>query len=620
MTIQQTGDGGTELRAAAGRLAALRDEVESLGKDARSAGFASFADELQRYAARMSRPQFRVAVIGAFSAGKSTLVNALMALDLIPAEPKECTPLVVRVRATRDGESAGATLLNAAGAAEALDTQRLRAVLIRTVGDDGPAGGSEVEIRVAPPTWLDDGVELVDTPGTNAAGLRGERITLDYLPSADAILFVTRADKLLPASDLDFLRTYVLRDTRRSIFVVANAADKLKADRDREDVAKRMTESLRNVLPDAPTYFVSARDGLRAAAQRDVAAERASGVPALRDEILRFLSTGRAQAEFVRHAAALEMQKVSLRLAVEDRLSAAELEESKVGLRRDRLTKAMDLAAEDRSRVETVCHHMFQRLWSDRAAPCIQAASARLERALTKLGDGDASSPRQRAAELTAREGEQTLAEIQSTLRVGIRKIHEELVLRLSSMFSRIGEALGSSVSVDLAAVDFDTLVTMKTVESTVVERTESSAPRQLAQGDAELSAGVGATIGLLLLGPIGAIIGGVLAVGAAKKVAAQSGLANTMRRLVRRDVVDVTEICGRFRRQTELAAQDVVGGLRTKTEADLRRVIDGRIEELRAERDALAEEKRALGTLERGRLEEFARRLSPPRALPSRI
>ncbi len=74
----------------------------------------------------------------------------------------------------------------------------------------------------APVELLRD-VHIVDTPGTNAIIREHERLTTQFVPRADLVLFVTSADRPFTETERAFLET--IRDWGKKIVIVVNKVD-----------------------------------------------------------------------------------------------------------------------------------------------------------------------------------------------------------------------------------------------------------------------------------------------------------------------------------------------------------------------------------------------------------
>ena len=72
-------------------------------------------------------------------------------------------------------------------------------------------------VVTAPVELLRD-VHIVDTPGTNAIIREHERLTTDFVPRSDLVLFVTSADR--PFSETERLFLTAIRDWGKKIVIV----------------------------------------------------------------------------------------------------------------------------------------------------------------------------------------------------------------------------------------------------------------------------------------------------------------------------------------------------------------------------------------------------------------
>lgn len=166
-------------------------------------------------AARLSAAQRRlegqaaqVLVVGEYKKGKSSLVNALLGVDVCPVDDDVATsaptiigwsPALVAEALVRDGDD-GELRRQPVGAdglgewvSESGNPANRRGVVSVTVGLPSPL--------------LADGIRLVDTPG--AGGLSGplSALTVAAVPLADAVIFVSDASQELTAAELGFLRS-----------------------------------------------------------------------------------------------------------------------------------------------------------------------------------------------------------------------------------------------------------------------------------------------------------------------------------------------------------------------------------------------------------------------------
>jgi len=129
---------------------------------------------------------FLIVAAGEFNAGKSALVNALLGERVLE---EGVTPTTAQVTLLRWGEEK-----------------------TKTIVDDGFA-------IVTHPLPLLKELNLVDSPGTNAINRQHERLTNEYIPRSDLVLFVTSADRPLTQSERVFLENILTWGKKVSIIV-----------------------------------------------------------------------------------------------------------------------------------------------------------------------------------------------------------------------------------------------------------------------------------------------------------------------------------------------------------------------------------------------------------------
>jgi hypothetical protein len=106
-------------------------------------------------------------------------------------------------------------------------------------------------------------VQLVDTPGTNAIIREHERLTAEFVPRADLVLFVTSADRPFTETERLFMET--IRDWGKKIVVVVNKIDIFSTSTELDEVLAFVRSAARQLLGIEPEVLpVSARLAQRA--------------------------------------------------------------------------------------------------------------------------------------------------------------------------------------------------------------------------------------------------------------------------------------------------------------------------------------------------------------------
>lgn len=170
---------------------------------------------------------FLLVVVGEFNAGKSTLVNALLAAEVMP---EGVTPTTDRVTLIVHGDH------------------------------EGIAETSRELVRLTHPAERLRALALVDTPGTNAVITAHQLLTERFVPRADLILFVTSADRPFTESERAFLSR--ITEWGKKVLVVINKADLLQRESERQQVFTYVKEHTRATLGEEPSVLLlSARYG-----------------------------------------------------------------------------------------------------------------------------------------------------------------------------------------------------------------------------------------------------------------------------------------------------------------------------------------------------------------------
>ncbi len=111
---------------------------------------------------------------------------------------------------------------------------------------------SGIHVVSAPVALLRD-LHIVDTPGTNAINRAHERLTVDFVPRADLVLFVTSADRPFTETERLFLES--IRNWGKKIVLVVNKIDIFENERDLAEVVQFVSESSMRLLGIVPDVF-----------------------------------------------------------------------------------------------------------------------------------------------------------------------------------------------------------------------------------------------------------------------------------------------------------------------------------------------------------------------------
>jgi hypothetical protein len=187
------------------------------------------SEGLRRAAERVRADVFRIVLIGAFSTGKSTLLNALIGQSVLPAKVNPCTAIATEVHFAPEP---GATVVHGDGTTRELSLEAFRERFHLMASDLAEAGqeardrfGGLAYARVALPLPLvSRGVVLIDTPGLDDDPQRTAR-TMATLHDADAVVVVLNALRFLGDLERRVLREHIRPLGLDTLFFPVTMAD-----------------------------------------------------------------------------------------------------------------------------------------------------------------------------------------------------------------------------------------------------------------------------------------------------------------------------------------------------------------------------------------------------------
>jgi GTP-binding protein EngB required for normal cell division len=237
-------------------------------------------ERLDRLRTRLDQALLRVAVLGQFKRGKSTLLNALLGAPVLPTGVTPVTAIPTFIKA---GPKAAARITFKDGKESLLTTvaSEIPDVLERYISEvKNPHNrldveSVEIEVRSE---FLDHGIVLIDTPGVGSTFVHNTRAAEAVLVECDAAVFVVSADPPITEVEVTYLRK--VQELIPKVFFALNKIDILDiqerrpAERFLADVLKeqvRIPQPLR-------IFSISAKQGLQAKLDKDSRTLAASGL------------------------------------------------------------------------------------------------------------------------------------------------------------------------------------------------------------------------------------------------------------------------------------------------------------------------------------------------------
>jgi small GTP-binding protein len=273
--------------------------------------------------ARLAEDRFNLVVVGRFSRGKSSLMNAILGMDRLPTG---VVPLTSVITTVTYGSEERVTLHYFGSAL--IDDIKLEQLskYITERGNPGNIRGIEIAEVQLPAAILRRGFHFIDTPGLGSSIAENTRTTERFMPEADALILVTSFDS--PLSEEEIAVLHAARRRNRRVFLAINKQDAV-TEAEREHVQAHVTAQVRTVFGESPpaTFPVSARDALAAKLAGDQAGLAASGLAAMEQALIDFLVTGKRK-EFLLSMSA----RVRDTLGSKDAAAASRLDALRAGI------------------------------------------------------------------------------------------------------------------------------------------------------------------------------------------------------------------------------------------------------------------------------------------------
>lgn len=280
-------------------------------------------------AARLADERFNLVIIGEFSRGKSTFINALLGRSILPASANPTTNIISKIVY---GEQEKYTLFYKDGKKQEISKEEFD--LIKAQTEDKPDKFSLLKGVVSklkheeshvdfgnidhaeisyPLSFCENKVDVVDTPGTNDLNVGRIEITYRFLRQAEAAILVLSATQPLTRTEKEFLVEQVVGNNIKDIVIVINYKDEVIGQEER--VVKHVLDNLQDVQDFSQRIFIvsskqallyrhkQAGEALKTKALLNCPATlKETGIEELETALARFLSEEKGNAKLKKYA------------------------------------------------------------------------------------------------------------------------------------------------------------------------------------------------------------------------------------------------------------------------------------------------------------------------------
>ncbi len=234
----------------AAEIAELASYLERIVESRRELGH--LVADVSRAAANLDQPLL-VTVMGEFSSGKSSFVNAFIGADVAPTG---ITPTTATINVVRYGRERGGRIVGRG--ADAAIRELSWDALMQALRELTPEDARDIDrVEILLPLPQLEKINIVDTPGLNSIQPEHEATARAFIARADAVVWVFTAAQGGKASEKNALRS--IHDEGKRVLGVLNKADQLSAS-DTEEVIGFIGSELGELVEVIVPF--SARDAL----------------------------------------------------------------------------------------------------------------------------------------------------------------------------------------------------------------------------------------------------------------------------------------------------------------------------------------------------------------------
>lgn len=327
-------------------------------------------DRLEDREKKLLTDTFKIVVVGEFSRGKSTFINAVLGSRILPSKS---TPTTAIINIISYGDEKNFVLYYR-------DTEETRTLtedefrsIVADDDDDAEIADnilSEVNrikyAKIDYPTEIcRDGIELIDTPGTNDLDQMREELTFNFIPEADAAIFLLSAEQILSKSEIAFLKNHILKNDIKKVFFVINFKDRLdEPEAEGERVIAKAKEGLLELIDEPRVYLVSSKLALnyrRAKSGETVKGQipkdlTATGFGQFENSLAEFLMRERADEKIRRHVASV------IQISNDFIDQSIKVRDSLIGLNAAQLAEKIEEFRPKLKKMQIDCHRVFDDL------------------------------------------------------------------------------------------------------------------------------------------------------------------------------------------------------------------------------------------------------------------
>ncbi|WP_035299998.1 dynamin family protein [Brevibacillus thermoruber] len=296
-------------------FARLADTLERIGSMMEETGDGTTPGKMAQLAEKTRRAELNIAFCGHFSAGKSTMINTLLGVNLLPSNPIPTSANVVKIRG---GEKAARVYTRSSGVLTFdPDTEMEKLKQFAVDGDTV----EWVEVSY-PGTFLDERSSLLDTPGIDSTDAAHKIATESALHLADVVVYMMDYNHVQAEENFNF--TKALKDRGKPVYLVVNMIDKhIDFELDFDSYKESVEEAFAtwNIRPDG-IFYTSLAEPDHPENQYEAFREKLLALIGERERLIGESVVHSAEHLIEEHVKGIAQRSAAAREALENRLEA----------------------------------------------------------------------------------------------------------------------------------------------------------------------------------------------------------------------------------------------------------------------------------------------------------
>ena len=250
---------------------------------------------IQQLEEQLQSEAFNVVVLGEFKRGKSTFVNALLRTELLPMD---VLPETATINALLWSDEPRTEVIYSDGRKEVGGAD---AAFLRRFTAKKEQGFEDIRyLKIGlQADVLKNNIVLVDTPGVSDLNEQRVQLTYEFIPQADAIIFLLDAAAPLKKSEKEFIEDYLGNMPLDRILFIANKFDEIEEEEEENvigDMQKRIAYAFKGGSKSLSVLPLSAETALAAIKQGDKEQLKASGLLAVEKKLQENIAYGTSAA------------------------------------------------------------------------------------------------------------------------------------------------------------------------------------------------------------------------------------------------------------------------------------------------------------------------------------